>query len=138
MPSDPQVASLLVQIDASEDADAEELDDLTRELLSEVRELDVESAELQSAGVAPAGTKSAEALSLGGIVVAVLPPLASKLIDHLYSWVARRQSTKVKLTVQENGRALEIEFSQERMPSEAELKHLVDTLTAALAPKEAD
>ena len=46
-----------VRLDA-EDADAEELDERTRELLSDLREQPVESAELvRAAGGAPAGTK---------------------------------------------------------------------------------
>jgi hypothetical protein len=46
-----------VRLDA-EDADAEELDDRTRELLSDLREQPVESAELvRASGGAPPGTK---------------------------------------------------------------------------------
>ena len=53
------------------DATEEELDRMTRQLLSELRELNVESAELAKGDSAPSGTKSADPVMIGNIAIAV-------------------------------------------------------------------
>ena len=70
MSSEPKITDLVLQIDTGEDADADELDRLTRQLRDEIWELDVESAELVKAGPAPEGTKAVEAMTLGALAVA--------------------------------------------------------------------
>ncbi len=67
----PLDLTLLVQ--AGDDASPDEVDALARQLLAELVETDVQSARLAAAGPAPAGAKSAEAITLGAVAVAVLP-----------------------------------------------------------------
>lgn len=65
------------------DADAEEIDQLTRDLLRDLREQPVESADLVSQGPPPAGTKGLDA---GTAEIAVLVGTASiKLILDILS-----------------------------------------------------
>jgi hypothetical protein len=50
------------------DATEDELDGMARQLLSELRGTDVDSAELTSSGASPGGTKSAAGLTIGSIL----------------------------------------------------------------------
>ena len=53
-----EIVRLTLAVDAGPEADQEELDRLTRQLMSEIRELDLEWAELAHEGNSPEGTKS--------------------------------------------------------------------------------
>ncbi len=86
--ADEQTDVLILQVEL-EDSDTEELDSLTRQLLNEIRELEVESAELVVAGSAPEGAKVVDPVTLGVIAVAVLPALLPKLIEFLQAWTLR-------------------------------------------------
>lgn len=98
---------------SAEDATIGELDELARRLLAELRETDVESAELVAGGPAPAGAKSAEAITAGAIALSVLPAAMPKLIDFIQSWVMRGQGRKVKFKGKIAGQAVEFEGSPE-------------------------
>jgi hypothetical protein len=101
---------LILQIDPGAGADAAELDDLARELLSELRDLSaVEDARLAKGGPAPAGAKSAEMVTAGAIIVAVLPPLVSKLIEFIQAWSLRGQGRTVKFKGIVDGHTVEFE-----------------------------
>jgi hypothetical protein len=80
---DMEVHQLNVRADLP-DADAEELDQETRELLAELRDLPVESAELIKSGPAPQGTKG---LDPAAAEIAVMVGTASLklLIEYLMS-----------------------------------------------------
>ena len=73
MSPNTDAADLILHVDAGEEADTEELDQLTRQLLGELHELEIESANLVSDDELPEGAKSAEAVTLGVLAVAVLP-----------------------------------------------------------------
>ena len=75
------------------DRDAEQLDRAAREVLAELRALDVESAGLAKDGVLPPGAKSGEVLLAGCIVVQLLPVVVPKLIDFLGRLVERKRET---------------------------------------------
>ncbi len=94
---------------AADDASSGELDELARRLLAELRETDVESAELVSAGPAPAGAKSAEAVTAGAIALSVLPAALPKLIDFVQSWAMRGQGRRVKFKGKIGGQDVEFE-----------------------------
>ena len=101
---------LVLQIDPGPDSDPGELDDLARQLLGELRELSaVEDARLAAGGPAPAGAKSADVVTAGAIIVAVLPPLVSKLIDFIQAWSLRGQSRTVKFKGVIDGHTVEFE-----------------------------
>jgi hypothetical protein len=129
-----KVADLLLQINAGPDADAEELDRLTRQLRNEIQELDVESVELVRGGAKPEGAKVLEVVTLGSLAVAVLPSVVPKLVEFLQNWLMRGENRRVKIKTQVGDRAVELEYSPSAM-SQAELKGLVETLTSALTQK---
>jgi hypothetical protein len=61
MNSDEQeTRQLILHIDLGQEADEEELDKATRQLRTELMELDVETVEFSKSGELPEGAKSAE------------------------------------------------------------------------------
>lgn len=103
---------LNVEISAS-DATEDELDELARRLLSELRDQDVESAELAKSGPAPAGSKSAEVITAGAIAMAVLPAALPKVIDFIQAWATRGQGRVVKFKGNMAGQPVDFEGSSE-------------------------
>jgi hypothetical protein len=98
---------LNVQVSA-EHATEEDIDFLTRQLLSELRDLDVESAQLEKGSPAPAGSKG-DPLTIGSIIVEVLPATLPGLIKFIQAWMGRGQGRTVRF----KGRGIEFEGSPE-------------------------
>jgi hypothetical protein len=119
-----------LQVSAGEEADRDELDRLTRQLLVDLSEIEIESAGLLKTGDVPEGAKTAEALSIGTLAVAVLPVFFPKLIDFLQAWTMRGGSRSVKIKTQVGDRAVEVEYSPDKM-SRGELMEIVKTILAA-------
>lgn len=92
------------------DATEDELDRLTRQLLKEVRETDVESAELAKGGPAPAGSKG-DPITMGAIAIEVLPAVLPSVIALVQAWVMRGQGRTVKF----KGKGIEFEGSPEEL-----------------------
>ena len=92
------------------DATDDELDRLTRQLLKEVRETDVESAELAKGGPAPAGSKG-DPITMGAIAIEVLPAVLPSVIALVQAWVMRGQGRTVKF----KGKGIEFEGSPEEL-----------------------
>jgi hypothetical protein len=86
---------------------------MTRQLLSELRESDVESAELVRVVSMPLGTKSVDPVTAGAIAIAVLPPMLSKIIETLQAWLLRNSNRAVKFKGKVAGQAVEFEGSAE-------------------------
>ena len=126
MSPDAEVVHLNLRLDTAHDADAEELDRLTRQLLGEIRELEVESAELVTAGAAPEGTRSAEVVTMGALAVAVLPTVLPKLIELVQAWIMRGQGRTVKFKGRLGIGEIEIEGA-----TPAELKALLAALSTS-------
>ena len=92
------------------DATDEELDRMTRQLLSELRELNVESAELTKGGPAPSGSKG-DPIALGSIALELFPAVLPSVIGLVQSWMTRGQGRTVKF----KGRGIEFEGSPEEL-----------------------
>ncbi len=88
-------AEFQIKVSAT-DATDEELDRVTRQLLSELRELNVESAELTKGGLAPQGTKAIDPVLMGNIAIAVLPAVLPNVISLVQAWATRGQGRTVK------------------------------------------
>lgn len=138
MNPDSQPATLLLQVNVGDDADAEERDYLTRQLLTEVRDLDVESADLVSGGDVPEGAKAAEALTMGTLAVAVLPATMAKLVECLFGWMRRGDDRHIVIKTQVGDRALELEFTPETVMSQQDLENFAQRLTTMLSQKESE
>lgn len=109
------------------DADRAELDELTRQLRAEVEELSVDSVDEVSAGSAPEGTKAADFSAIGQMAVTLAPTIIPPLFDLLKSWVQRKPSTPVKVTVKVGRKTAQIEYD----PTQTSAKDL-DVLIKAL------
>ena len=96
-------------IEVSEsNAAVEDIDEMTRQLLSELRETDIESAELTKGGIAPKGSKG-DLMTIGSIAVAVLPAFLPNVVSFVQDWVERGQGRTVKF----RGMGIEFEGSPE-------------------------
>lgn len=96
-----------IEVSESNAAD-EDIDQMTRQLLSELNDIDIESAELTKGGPAPRGSKG-DMMTIGSIAVAVLPAFLPNVIGLVQDWVKRGQGRMVKF----KGMGIEFEGSPE-------------------------
>ncbi len=94
----------------AKDATEEDLDKMTRNLLKELRETDVKSANLISIGAVPKGSKG-DAVTIGTLALEVLPVVLPSVIGLVQAWVMRRQGRSVKF----KGKGIEFEGSPEEL-----------------------
>ena len=123
-------STLIVALSVEGD-DPVELDELTRQLREEVNELDVDSVEQVSAGPAPGGTKAVDMAVLGQLAVTLAPTLVPSLFDLLKSWVERKPSTPVKITVKSGRKSTQIEYDP-ASTSPREVEELVKALSQSM------
>lgn len=90
------------------DATEEELDEMTRNLLSELLNADVASAKLVSTGNAPTGSKG-DPITAGMVAFEVLPAILPGVISMVQAWVMRGQGRTVKF----KSKGIEFEGSPE-------------------------
>jgi hypothetical protein len=119
-----ELTELNIEISAS-DATEDDIDRMTRQLLSELRETDVESAELAKGGDAPRGTKSGDPVTMGSIVISALPTVLPAIIGMVQAWAARGQGRTVKFKGKVGREVFEFEGSPE------ELQKLLEALSKA-------
>ncbi|HEY5572501.1 MAG TPA: hypothetical protein VIK64_05740 [Anaerolineales bacterium] len=125
---------LNLEIRSEAGMDADELDEVTRALRSELLELQLEQVDLATGSKAPPGTKSAEAFTIGTLVISTMPVFVPKLVEFLQSWVMRTEDRKVKIKSQVGDRSIELEYSPKAI-SQEELNQLIGSLSAALTSK---
>lgn len=87
-------AHLHVEVSAS-DATEEDIDRMTRQLLAELRQTDVESAELAKGEPAPGGAKG-DPITIGSISMQILPAAIPGVIALVQAWITRGQGRTVK------------------------------------------
>jgi hypothetical protein len=103
-------AKLTVRIEA-QDADEDELDRLTRQLLAEVRDhTEVDQAELVLSNGAPAGAKAAGIVELGTLLVQVQPKALPGLLGMLREWATRPRTQSIKVVLQVEGRSVDLDY----------------------------
>jgi len=102
-------AEIYIEISAA-DATSEELDHMTRQLLSELRDLNVESAELTTGGPVPEGSKG-DPITIGSIIIATLPTVLPAVVTLVQTWSTRGQGRVVKF----KGKNFEFEGSPEEL-----------------------
>ena len=121
---------LLIEL-SLEGGDLAELDDLTRQLQTEVGELNIDSVQQVSTGVAPPGTKALDMAAIGQMAVTLAPAVIPPLFDLLKSWVERKPSTPVKIKVKVGKRTAQIEYDPTKT-SPKELEALIKTLSKSV------
>jgi len=92
------------------DASEEDIDSMTRQLLAELRELEVESIKLAKGGSAPQGSKG-DPVTIGSIALIVLPAVLPKVVDLVQDWLTRGQGRTVKF----KGLGIEFEGSPKEL-----------------------
>jgi hypothetical protein len=123
---------LFLYVEAGEDADVDELDQLSRQLRTELEDLDVGEVSLVEQGEIPAGAKSAEAVTWGALAITVLPTLLPKLVEFLQSWVMRAEDRKVKIKTVTGDQTVEIEYPTKGVSAQ-DLERLVKAMTGGQA-----
>lgn len=124
------ISTLFVELSV-DGGDPAELDELTRQLVGEVNELNVEQVEQVSAGDAPEGSKALDMAAIGELAVTLAPSLIGPLFDLLKSWVERKPSTPVKVRVRVGKRTAQIEYDPTRT-SAKDLEALIKTLNKSI------
>ena len=123
-----ELLQIRIEIPAG-DATREELDRMTRNLLAELRATEVESAELAAGGAAPAGAKAVDPVTAGAIAVAVLPPMLTKIVETLQSWLLRNNNRTVKFEGKVAGQNIKFEGSAD------DLQKLIESLSKRKSKK---
>lgn len=118
--NDPIFTQLKIEI-AANDATEEDIDRMTRQLLSELKETDIEVAELMKGGDAPKGSKG-DPITTGSIVISILPAVLPVVVALVQAWTARGQGRTVKFKGKVGKQMVEFEGPPE------ELRKLLDTL----------
>jgi hypothetical protein len=93
-------AVLVIQVGADE-ADEEEIAELSSQLSAELLQLDVLSVEPTTAGPAPEGSKGLPLVAVGTLLVKLLKsaPVLSSVTATLQSWLSRRPGRSIELTL---------------------------------------
>jgi len=123
-------ADLLIEL-SLEEGEPAELDELARQLRAEVEELNVDSVEQVSAGVAPEGTKAVDFAAIGQMAVTLAPAVVPPLFELLKSWVERKPSTPVKVKVRVGKRTAQIEYDPTKT-SAKDLEALIRALNKSV------
>lgn len=96
-------------------ATEEDVDQMTRQLFAELRNMDIDSVSLVKGNDAPLGTKSADPITIGALAIAVLPSVLPKVIEAIQAWALRGQGKTVKFKGKINGRMIEFEGSADEL-----------------------
>lgn len=107
---------------SSPDNDDDQIDYITRQLLMELKDLDVESVNLSTDGHAPTGTKGVDPVTAGTIALAVLPAMLPKILEFLQSWTLQGKGRTIKFKGKIADRQIEFEGSL------ADMEKLLDKL----------
>ena len=108
--TDPDTLELTLTLSAAEH-DAERLDNLTRQLLTELKDLNLESANLASREELPAGAKGVDPVTAGAIAIAVLPTMLPKVLEFLQSWTLQGKGRTIKFKGKVANQQIEFEGS---------------------------
>lgn len=109
--STEDLIELNIQISAKDTAE-EDVDLMTRRLLSELRELPIDSVELTEGEPALEGVKG-DPISIGSIVIQVLPAVLPSLIAFIQAWSTRGSGRTVKFKGRVDRKLIEFEGSPE-------------------------
>jgi hypothetical protein len=103
---------------AAEDAEVEEVAELTRQLRRALMELDVDAVEPVPAGPAPPDSKAAEALAVAGLLVSLVNAsgMLGSVVEAIQSWLTGRGPRSVRLEL--DGDVLEVSGVSSRRQDE--------------------
>jgi hypothetical protein len=106
--------TLQIEVEPNKNVVPAELDNLTRSLLGEIeQDVQVSSVDVKSE-VAPANTRSQEAITIGVLTITLLPVFVDKLIDLLISWVERNNDPKVTIIIPKEKGQVTVEYNPQK------------------------
>jgi hypothetical protein len=118
---------LRLEIGLDVEADAGELEAATVQLRDELLELDVDAVAPAAGRPPPTGTRGIDPATLGTLMVSTGRGAIGPLMRTLQSWIARRSSRSVKITI--DGDSLELTNA-----SREDQERLVESFLARHAP----
>ena len=103
-----QLRNLTLQLEADADADADRVDQLTRQLMRELRQLDVEAVDLARAGPPPPGARAVDVAAIGTLVVTLLQStgVLGTIVGTVQAWLSATGRRSVRLEL--DGDVLEV------------------------------
>jgi hypothetical protein len=93
------------------DQSDEDLDRMTRQLLRELKNFDLESVQLKSGDGVPAGAKGIGAATAGSIAISLAPALLPKLVEFLQAWILQGRGRTIKFKGMIAGQNIDFEGS---------------------------
>ncbi len=117
-----ETVEVRLRIDPGSDADEGEMEVLTRRLLDELKNLDIDTVEVMVSESAPADAKSGDVFSWGSLILTLAASggLLSTVVNAAQQWLSRTQGRSITLEI--DGDRLEVQGI-----SSEEQKRLVDT-----------
>jgi hypothetical protein len=113
---------------AENGADDERLDNLTVQLMGDLKELDLESIERPVGTDMKKGAKG-DPFTLGALILVAVPAVLPPLIGFLESWAVERRKVSIEAP---NG--VKLEFVPEKRFSQAELLAFVERVSQIPSP----
>lgn len=107
------------------EADSNRLDQITRNLMRDLRDLGANSVERARGGEIPEGAKAIDPLFVGGLILSTMPELLPKIIEFLGSWVQLSGTHTVKVKTP-NG--TEVEFAPEKRMTPDEIVEFINKI----------
>ena len=108
------LVELHLRLETDDASSAEELDRLTRRLAAELRETEAERVELARGEEAPAGAKG-DGVTLGSIVVAVVPAFIPLVIEYVRAWAERQRTDDLRFSGTINGHPIDFAGSRKEL-----------------------
>ena len=100
---------------SAEGASTEDIDQMARQLLSELRDTEVESVSLAAGAPVPAGAKAVDPVATGALLMTVLPAVLPKVIDLAQAWMQRGKGRAVKFKGKVGKAVIEFEGPPEEL-----------------------
>jgi hypothetical protein len=100
------MSEIVIAVMLDTDADGAEFELATSQLRRELLELDVDDVKAPRGGEAPPGARGVGAAEIGTLLVAAGRVAIGPIVAAIQSWVARRASRSVKLTI--DGDSIEV------------------------------
>ena len=110
----PEFFEFQVEIIADQTTE-EDVDQMTRQLFAEIRNMDIEAVSLVKGEDAPSGTKSVDPVTIGALAIAVLPNVLPKVVEAIQAWALRGQGKTVKFKGKVHGQMIEFEGSADEL-----------------------
>lgn len=94
-----EVLAIRLDLDPEVAVDASERGRMTQQLRRQLLALDVERVELVRTDAAPAGSKSAEAITVGALMITLAPTALAGAFNLLQDWLNRHAASSIQVSL---------------------------------------